>query len=128
MRFGRYAFALVLAATQPVLAQTVPETSAQPGLLPVQDQAQRFQAYVTSDGYKAMLAQLAVMGETVSSPECKTHKPQERASLTIYGGPMFDTGVHPIAGLWVDRIKMDRCGTTSFQNVLMQAQKDGVPP
>ncbi|MBC7907795.1 MAG: hypothetical protein H7Y60_13770 [Rhodospirillaceae bacterium] len=128
MRFGRLAFALVLAATQPVLAQTVPDQPAQPTQAPVQDQMQRFQAYVTNDGYKKMLAQLAIMGETVSSPECKTHKPQERASLTVYNPPMFEAALHPVAGLWVDRIKMDRCGTTSFQNIILQAQKDGTPP
>lgn len=128
MRFGRLAFALVLAAAQPVLAQTVPDQPAQTAPVPSQEPAQRFQAYVTSDGYKKMLAQLAIMGETVSAPECKEHKPQERASLTVYGPPMFETGMHPVAGLWVDRIKMDRCGATSFQNIILQAQKDGKPP
>lgn len=126
MRFGRLAFALVLAATQPVLAQTVPE--AQPSQALVQDQAQRFQGYVTSDSYKKMLGQLALMGETASAPECKANKPQERASLTVYGQPLFEAGVHPVAGLWVDRIKMDRCGTVSFQNIILQAQKDGKLP
>jgi hypothetical protein len=131
MRFGRLAFALVLAATQPVLAQTVSEQPAQaPNSAPTQglDPGQRFQAYVTSEGYKSMLAQLAVMGETVSAPECKDHAPKERAGLTVYGPPLFEAGPHPVAGLWVDRIRMDRCGTTSFQNVLLQAQKDGTPP
>lgn len=125
MRFGRLAFALVLASTQPVLAQTVP---GQPAQAPVQDPAQRFQAYVTSEAYKSTLGQLAIMGETTSAPECKEHKPQERASLTIYGAPLFQTGMHPVAGLWVDRIKMDRCGAVSFQNIILQAQKDGTPP
>lgn len=133
MRFGRFAFALALVAAQPVLAQTVPDQSAPPAQTPQaqavpQDPAQRFQAYVTNDGYKNMLGQLANMGETVSAPECKAHKPLERASLTVYGAPLFEAGLHPVAGLWVDRVKMDRCGTTTFQNVLLQAQKDGKPP
>lgn len=128
MRFGRLAFALVLAATQPVLAQTASEQPAPAAPAPAQDQGQRFQAYVTSEGYKKSVAQLAIMGEAVSAPECKEHKPQERTSLTIYGPPLFEAAVHPVAGLWVDRIKMDRCGTPSFQNILLQAQKDGNPP
>lgn len=131
MRFGLFAFALVLAAAHPVLAQTAPD---QPGQAPAapqgqtEDPAQRFQAYVTSDGYKSMIGQLAVMGDTISAPECKEHKPQERASLTIYSPPLFETGAHPISGLWIDRIKMNRCGANTFQNILIQAQKDGQPP
>lgn len=131
MRCGRLAFAVVLAAfAQPALAQSVPDQPAQaaPGAAQPQDPAQRFQAYVTSDGYKAMLGQLATMGEVVSSPDCKEHKPVERASLTIYGPPLFENGLHPVSGLWVDRIQMNRCGATAYQNVLMQAQKDGNPP
>lgn len=127
MRFGPFVLAFALAvAAQPVLAQTAPDQ--QPAAGQPQDPAQRFQAYVTSDGYKNMLSQLAVMGDTISAPECKEHKPQERASLTIYAPPMFEAGLHPVAGLWLDRIKMNRCGATTFQNVLIQAQKDGQPP
>lgn len=129
MRFGPLAVALSLAAATPALAQTVPEQPAQaPAQAPSQDPAQRFQAYVTSDGYKAMIAQLAVMGDTISAPDCKEHKPQERASLTVYGPPHFEAGVHPVTGLWVDRIKMNRCGASTFQNILIQANKDGQPP
>lgn len=127
MRFGSFALALVLAASaQPVLAQNI---SDQPAAAPgAQDPAQRFQAYATSDGYKNMISQLATMGDTISVPDCKEHKPQERASLTIYQPPLFEAGLHPVSGLWVDRIKMNRCGATTFQNVLIQANKDGQPP
>ena len=129
MRFGPFAIALavVVTATAPALAQGVAEQPAQ-GQAQPQDPAQRFQAYVTSDGYKTMLGQMAVMGDTISAPECKEHKPQERASLTIYAAPLFEAGMHPVAGLWLDRIKMNRCGATTFQNILIQAQKDGQPP
>lgn len=128
MRFGPLAVALVLAAT-PVLAQTVPEQPSQaPAQGQPQDPAQQFQAYVTSPGYKNMIGQLAVMGDTISAPDCKEHKPQERASLTVYGPPQFETGIHPVTGLWVDRIKMNRCGATTFQNILIQANKEGQPP
>jgi hypothetical protein len=109
-----------------VLAQNI---SDQPGQAPAsQDPAQRFQAYATSDSYKTMISQLATMGDTISVPECKEHKPLERASLTIYQPPMFEAGPHPVAGLWIDRIKMNRCGATTFQNVLIQANRDGQPP
>ncbi|MGE5477270.1 MAG: hypothetical protein ACM3Q1_11485 [Bacteroidales bacterium] len=124
MRFGSLAVALSLVVAAPALAQTVPE---QPQGQP-QDPAQRFQAYVTSEGYKNMISQLATMGDTISAPDCKEHKPQERASMTIYGAPLFETGMHPVSGLWVDRIKMNRCGTNTFQNILIQANKDGQPP
>lgn len=129
MRFGSLVVALAVAAAAPAVAQTVPEQ--QPGQAagaPSQDPAQRFQGYVTSDGYKKMIGQLAVMGDTISAPDCKEHKPQERASLTIYGPPHFEAGVHPVSGLWVDRIKMSRCGVTTFQNILIQANKEGQPP
>lgn len=127
MRFGPLAVALALATATPALAQTVSEQPA-PAQDQSQDPAQRFQSYVTSDGYKNMIAQLAVMGDTISAPDCKEHKPQERASLTIYGPPRFESGVHPVTGLWVDRIKMNRCGTATFQNILIQANKEGQPP
>lgn len=131
MRFGLSTLAFALAAVSaPALAQTTSEQPAPqvPAAEQSQDPQQRFQAYVTSPGYKSMISQLAVMGDTISAPECKEHKPKERASLTIYGAPYFETGIHPVAGLWLDRIKMDRCGTATFQNVLIQAQKDGQPP
>lgn len=126
MRFGPFALALALgSAALPALAQSVPE---QPAQGQPQDPAQRFQGYVTNDGYKSMIGQLAVMGDTISAPECKEHKPQERASMTIYAPPLFEAGQHPVSGLWVDRIKMNRCGTATFQNILIQAQRDGQPP
>lgn len=132
MRFGPSLLVLALAATSlPALAQNVPDQPAAPQAAAPdqpQDPKQRFQAYVTSAGYKSMISQLSVMGDTISAPECKEHKPQERASLTIYAAPYFEAGVHPVAGLWLDRVKMDRCGTPTFQNVLIQAQKDGQPP
>ncbi|HLO78255.1 MAG TPA: hypothetical protein VK196_17500 [Magnetospirillum sp.] len=128
MRFGSIAAALVVATfASPVLAQTAADPQ-QPAQGQPQDPAQRFQAYVTSDGYKSMVGQLSLMGDTVSAPDCKDHKPKERAALTVYGPPLFEAGLHPVAGLWVDRIKMNRCGATTFQNVLIQAQKDGQPP
>lgn len=127
MRFGLFAVAAVLAAATPALAQTVSDQAA-PDQAQPQDPAQRFQAYATSPGYKGMISQLAVMGDTISAPDCKDHKPQERASLTIYAPPLFQDGLHPVAGLWVDRIKMNRCGATTFQNILIQANKDGQPP
>lgn len=129
MRFGSLVVALAVVAAVPAVAQTVPEQ--QPGQAagaPSQDPAQRFQSYVTSDGYKKMIGQLAMMGDTISAPDCKEHKPQERASLTIYAPPHFEAGVHPVSGLWVDRIKMNRCGATTFQNILIQANKEGQPP
>lgn len=137
MRFGPSILAIALAAAAvPALAQNVPDQPAAPqapaGQAPAQDQPQdpkaRFQAYVTSNGYKSMISQLSVMGDTISAPDCKEHKPQERASMTMYAMPLFEAGLHPVSGLWLDRIKMDRCGTTTFQNVLIQAQKDGQPP
>lgn len=121
MRCGLFAAALVLAAAQPGLAQTAADQSPQ-------DPAQHFQAYVTSDGYKKLMAQLAMVGESVSAPECKAAKPVERASLTVYVPPLFETGVHPVSGLWVDRIKIDRCGATNFQNILVQAQPGDKAP
>lgn len=130
MRFGSLVVALaVVVAAVPAVAQTVPEQ--QPGQAagaPSQDPAQRFPAYVTSDGYKKMIGQLAMMGDTISAPDCKEHKPQERDGLTIYVPPHFEAGVHPVTGLWVDRIKMNRCGATTYQNILIQANKEGQPP
>lgn len=123
MRLGVFAVAAALVAAAPALAQNAAEQPAQP-----QNPAQRFQAYVTSQGYKNMISQLAVMGDTISAPECKEHKPQERASLTVFGPPVFQDGVHPVSGLWIDRIKMNRCGATTFQNILIQANKEGQPP
>lgn len=130
MRVGPFVFAVALAAATPALAQTVPDQqpSGQAPAAASQDPAQRFQTYVTSEGYKKAISQITTMGDTISAPECKEHKPQERAGLTIYAPPTFETAEHPVTGLWLDRIKMNRCGTTTFQNVLIQAQKEGQPP
>ncbi len=126
MRFGVLAFALCLAAsTAPALAQSQPQPQAPDGS---QDMANRFQAYVTSDGYKNMLGQLAVFGDTISAPDCKDHKPKERVSLTVYMPPVFAEGTHPSAGLWVDRVNVDRCGKTVQQNVMVRAQATDQPP
>lgn len=88
----------------------------------------RFQAFVTSEGYKQMVGQLATMGETVSAPECKEIKPRERMDLSLFQAPNFGTGENPIGGIWRDRIKMDRCGTPSYQNILIQGHPDGTLP
>lgn len=130
---------LALFAAAPAFAQSpAPAPQAQPGQAPQaqpgqapatpQDHAKRFQVYATSEGYRKSIGQLAIMGDTISAPECKEHKPLERAGLTVFAPPMFAEGVHPVGGLWMDRIKMDRCGTSTFQNILVQAQADGKPP
>lgn len=133
MRFGLIAAAFVLAAAQPVLAQTVPDSPAQaPGQAPVgaqsQDPRERFQAYLQLNGYKNMLGQLAVMGDTISAPDCKEHKPVNRTLAVIFVPPTFGDGLHPLTGRWIERVTMSRCGAEAFQNVLIQAQVDNKPP
>lgn len=124
MRFGFIAFAATLVAAAPAFAQNAqqPAPAAQP-----QNPAQRFEAYATSEGYKKAIGQLAVMGATISAPECKDHKAVKRASITIYAGPQFAEGVHPVAGLWLDRVLMDRCGKPGYQNILVQAVPGATP-
>lgn len=122
------AFALALLAAAPAFAQSPAPAPAQDPAPAADNPAARFQAYATSEGYRNSIGQLAVMGDTVSAPECKKHQPKERAALTVFMPPMFGEGLHPTSGLWMDRIKMDRCGTITFQNVLVQAQANGQPP
>lgn len=121
------ALLLALVAATPALAQSpAPAQGAAPGI--GQSPVERFQAYVTSDGYRKNMGQLAIMGDSISAPECKDHKPVERAGLTIFMPPAFGEGQHPVSGLWMDRIKMDRCGVPTVQNILVQAQPGGQPP
>ena len=122
------AFALALLAAAPALAQSPAPAPAPAPAATADNPAAKFQAYATSDAYRKTIGQLAVMGDTVSAPECKTHQPKERAALTVFMPPMFGEGMHPTSGLWLDRIKMDRCGTITFQNILVQAQPNGQPP
>ncbi|CAA7615622.1 1,4-alpha-glucan-branching enzyme 1 [Magnetospirillum sp. LM-5] len=118
-------FALVmgtLAASQ-ALAQQAPAD--QQG---VPEALRRFQAYATSDAYKKTVSQIATIGDSISAPECKEHKPMERAAVTIFKPALFGEGLHPVDGLWMDRIKMSRCGTPVMQNILVRAQANGQPP
>jgi hypothetical protein len=121
------AFVLATVTATAALAQTQPQQPAAPAA-GAPDTAQRFQAYVTSEGYKKTISQLATFGDTVSDPACKEHKPKERASMTVYGPMVFGEGFHPVSGMWMDRIKVDRCGTQVIQNVLVRARDGGQPP
>lgn len=125
MRFGFLALAAALAASAPAFAQNA-QTPAAPAAQP-ENPAQRFERYATSDGYKKSIGQIAVMGSTISYPECKEHKAVKRASITIYAGPTFAEGAHPVTGLWMDRIQIDRCGKPGYQNILVQAQPGTTP-
>lgn len=127
MRRGSIALALVLAAASPALAQNVPEQPA-PSAAPAQDPVHRFQAYVTSDGYKNFIGQIAARGDSITAPDCAEHKPTQRAGLMVFKAPSFQEGMHPVDGLWADRIKVDRCGKPALQNILIQASPDGKPP
>ena len=123
MRFGFPALVAALAVAAPVLAQNAPPPpTGQP-----ENPAQRFERYATSEGYKKSIGQIAVMGSTISQPECKEHKAVKRAAITIYAGPTFAEGLHPVTGLWMDRILMDRCGKPGYQNILVQAQPGTSP-
>ena len=124
MRFGFPALVATLAVAAPVLAQNAPQPAA-PGQ--PENPAQRFERYATSEGYKKSIGQIAVMGSTISKPECKDHKAVKRAAITIYVGPTFADGVHPVSGLWMDRILMDSCGKPGHQNILVQAQPGASP-
>jgi len=125
MRSGFLALAALLAVTAPAFAQTA-EQPAAPAPAAV-NPAQRFEAYATSDGYKKSIGQIAVMGSTIHHPECKDHKAVKRAALTIYAGPIFAEGLHPVNGLWLDRIQMDVCGKTTYENILIQGQPGTTP-
>ncbi|MBR9972921.1 hypothetical protein [Magnetospirillum sulfuroxidans] len=125
MRFGFLAFAATLAVTVPAFAQTAAEQPA-PAAQP-QNAAQRFEAYATSEGYKKAIGQMAVMGASVSNPACKDQKAMNRAELIFYAYPQFDQGLHPVSGIWQDRIRMDSCGKTAYQNILMEAQPSAQP-
>jgi hypothetical protein len=115
--FGTVAASSALAQAQaPAQSPAIPEA------------AQRFQAYVTGEVYKKSISQLAVIGDTISAPDCKDHKPVERVAITVFGPPAFTEAEHPQAGLWMDRIKVNRCGTTVVQNILVRAQANGQPP
>jgi hypothetical protein len=118
--------AMAVCAASSAWAQSA-EPSA-PGAVDPASQAQRFQAYATHEGYKQMVGQLALMGDTISFPDCKTRKPVARNELIIFAPPVFAEGLHPVSGLWKDQIKMDHCGSPGYQNVLIRAQNNGQPP
>lgn len=128
MRSGFLALAALLAATAPAFAQNTEQPAAPaPAPAAAPNPAQRFEAYATSDGYKKSIGQIAVMGSAIHHPECKDHKAVKRAALTIYAPPLFAEGVHPVNGLWLDRIQMDVCGKTAYENILVQGQPGTTP-
>lgn len=130
MRSGFLALAALLALTAPAFAQTAEQPSVPappPAAANAANMAQRFEAYATSDGYKKSIGQIAVMGSTIHHPECKDHKAVKRAAITIYAGPIFAEGMHPVNGLWLDRILMDVCGKTTYENILVQGQPGTTP-
>lgn len=127
MRFGSFVLAVAVATAAPAFAQeTQPPAAA--AAQPEQDPIKRFEAYATSEGYRRTMGQLAAVGDSISAPECKDRKAVARAALTVFLPPVFAEGLHPVSGLWQDRIRMDRCGKTTYQNLLIQAQPGGAPP
>lgn len=124
------ALALALLATAaPAFAQSPAPAPAQ-NQAPAagQNQAERFQAYLQMNGYKNLLGKLANIGDTLSAPECKDHKLVSHTIVAIFAPPNFVEGLHPVAGQWLDRVVMNRCGTEVFQNVAFKAQPNGQPP
>ena len=131
MRSGIFAFAALMAVAAPALAQTTeqPATGLAPGAAASpQNPAEHFKAYATSEGYKKTIGQMAVMGSTVSHPDCKDQKALNRAEMIFYVYPQFAEGMHPVSGVWQDRIRMETCGQTTYQNILLEAQTGGLPP
>lgn len=128
MRCGFLAVALILAAASPALAQSSPDL---PGTSPAPaatGNPERFKAYIASPGYQGFLGQVALGGEGISAPECKTPKLVSHAVVAMFTLPNFADGIHPDAGVWLDRVTMDRCGTKVFQNIIMRAVPGDKPP
>lgn len=90
--------------------------------------AEAFRLYVTSEDYKMKVGQAAMASEKYLEAGCAEARPTERADLTVFEAPVFEAGQpHPAAGVWRDRLKVDRCGKIAFHNILILAQKGQAP-
>lgn len=83
--------------------------------------------YVGSKPYVQMLVDAALVGENQAAPECHDRRPLDRADFVLFVPAKFSNSAHPVAGMWRDRLKVERCGNLVFQNVFFMAQPNGPP-
>lgn len=115
MRRIYVAAALVLAGalvTAPCFAQT-------------QQDADRFIKLLRSYDYEKLIGGKVIETDQQMAPPCRgERKIESRQLVTVMEAPQFiDTREVPVAGRWLERVTVSRCGKSVRHNVFLQASK-----
>lgn len=125
MRRGMFALALTLLAA-PVAAQNAAPAAPAQAMPP---EMEKLRAFVNTPDYVKHMIGIALAGEKdISGTTCPQPKPEDRAGFMILRPPVFKDGNDvPVAGVWKDQVRIDRCGQKVLHNVLFVAREAGLP-
>ncbi|MBI5164624.1 MAG: hypothetical protein HY985_12070 [Magnetospirillum sp.] len=122
------AFAAALLAAAPALAQNAPAANAPAqGGIEVPTEIAQITVYLNSKEYIEAARYVVSQGEKDIAPECKSGN-MDRVGYMLGTKPAFKEGVsYPVAGEWLDKIAINRCGKTVIHNLRVRANADKPP-
>lgn len=108
---------MVLAALACLLPATAPAQVSR-------EQADRFIKFLGSETYSTLVAQRAIANDEALPPRCRTRNIVDRKIVAIPETPRFiGSRDVPVAGKWVERIAIERCGRRVEHNIFVSASR-----
>jgi hypothetical protein len=99
--------------------------SALPALAQTQQDADRFIKLLQSYDYEKLIGSKVLETDQQMSPRCPgERKIESRQLVTVTEAPQFiSTREVPVAGRWLERVTVSRCGKNMRHNVFLQASR-----
>ena len=90
------------------------------------DQVDRFARFINSARYTTLVVDRALVTDRAMAPPCNDQRQfVGRRLLAVTETPSFAPGRDvPLAGAWLERVTLRRCGTTVDHNVFVKATRD----
>lgn len=89
--------------------------------------AKRFLQFRQSAPFRALLMRTVRQADERLPPACDDRKPVGRELVAVPEPVLFKPGrADPVAGRWIERVAVARCGTTVQHNVFFVASEDGL--
>ena len=98
---------------------------AAPSAAQTQQDADRFIKLLRSYDYEKLIGSKVIETDQQMAPPCRgERKIESRQLVTVMEAPQFiDTREVPVAGRWLERVTVSRCGKNVRHNVFLQASK-----
>jgi hypothetical protein len=100
-------------------------TLSSPALAQTQQDADRFIKLLQSYDYEKLIGGKVLETDQQMSPPCRSERKIEgRQLVTVTEAPQFiSTREVPVAGRWLERVTVSRCGKSVRHNVFLQASR-----